>query len=111
MPATYALSLYRGDTCRVRFVLWEDEAKTQPVDLTGVTAAAEIRPAPRAQAVVTFACAIDGNAIDCVLSAAQTATAPTAAYWDLQLTYPSGDVQTIVAGGVSTRGDITGSAA
>ncbi len=31
--------------------------------------------------------------------------------WDLQLTYPSGDVQTVVKGSVSLTADVTGASA
>lgn len=110
-PASYSLTLYRGDSFRVQFRLWADAEKTQSVDLTGVTAAAEIRGAPRSVPLLPLTCTITDNVIDVSLTAAQTIDAPAAAYWDLQLTYPSGDIQTIVAGGVSTRSDITGSSA
>ena len=107
---SYALWPYRGDTGRWRFVLWADAGKTMPVDLTGVAVAAEIRAAPGAQPVTRLACTVTlPNTIDLVLSATLSATLPAQAWWDLQLTYASGDVQTIVGGAVKARGDVTDS--
>lgn len=107
----YPLALYRGDSYAWQFRLWQDAAKTIPVDLTGVTAAAEIRAASGVQPAAALACAINANAIDVVLTAAACRVLPTPAQWDLQLTYGSGAVKTIVAGPVSVSADITGSAA
>lgn len=109
LPAAYSLALYRGDSFRTQFRLWADAQKTQPVDLSDVIAAAELRAAPKSALLLALACVITGNVIDVSLTAAESATLPAVAYWDLQLTYPSGDVQTIVAGGVSVRADITAS--
>lgn len=109
LPVAYALLLYRGDSFRVQFRLWADAQKTQPCDLTGATAAAEIRGAPGLLPLVTLTCAITGHVIDVSLAAAETTLVPATAYWDLQLTYASGEVQTVVAGGVRLRADITGS--
>ena len=109
LPAAYSLTLYRGDSFRVQFRLWADAAKTEAVDLTGATAAAEIRAAPQSLPLVALACAITDNVIEVSLTAGQSIDVPRAAYWDLQLTYASGEVQTIVAGGVSVREHITGS--
>ena len=77
-------------------------------DLSGVIAAAELRAAPKSALLLALACVITGNVIDVSLTAAESSTLPAVAYWDLQLTYSSGAVQTIVAGGVSVRADITG---
>ena len=109
LPATYSLALYRGDSFRMQFRLWADAAKTQPVDLTGATVAAEIRGAPSSLPWHAFSCSIASNIIDIAMTADQTAGLPANAYWDLQVAYASGDVQTIVMGGVSVRGNITSS--
>ena len=42
-PGSYNLDIYRGDTKRWQFKLWNDVAKTIPTDLTGVVAGATIR--------------------------------------------------------------------
>lgn len=106
-PGTLALALYRGDTHRWRFTCWADEGRTQPADLTGATAAAQLR---RGAALVgTMACTVTPpNVIDATLSAALTAAVPASGVtWDLQLVYASGDVQTALAGPVVVRGDVT----
>jgi len=107
---TYPLALYRGDTYRRQFTVWADAGKTQPADLTGVTVTAEVRAGTGATPVYPLALTVTlPNLIDLEISAAESAGLPASAKWDLQLTYPSGDVQTIVRGGVSVTGDITGS--
>jgi hypothetical protein len=111
IPASYSLEFYRGDSFRRQFLLWADKDKTQPVDLTGATAAAELRPAPSAERWQSLTCSITGNVIDVSLPAADTAMIPGSGYWDLQITYASGDVRTVVHGGVSVAGDITRPAA
>jgi hypothetical protein len=111
VPVYYSVELYRGDSFRMQVRLWADAGKTQPVDLTGASVAAEIRPAPGAIPAASFTCAITANVIDVSLSAADSLNVPQSAYWDLQITYASGDVQTVIAGGVSVRGEITQPAA
>lgn len=106
LPGHYSLELYRGDSFRRQFALTADG---QPVDLTGATAAAEIRSAPKSLPLYAFTCTIVDNVITIAMTAAETSALPAHAYWDLQVTYASGEVQTFVAGGISVRGDITGS--
>lgn len=109
---TYPLGVYRGDTYRWQFVLWADAARTTAIDLTGVIVAAEIRVKTGSTPVYPLACTVTlPNIIDLELTAAQCVQLPSSGVWDLQLTYPSGDVQTVVSGAVSVRGDVTGSVA
>ena len=42
-PGSYGLSIYRGDSYTWTFRVWEDEAHTVAIDLTGVEARAEVR--------------------------------------------------------------------
>jgi hypothetical protein len=108
MPVQYNLNCYRGDTHRWRFVLWADAAKTDPVDLTGVTVTAQVRATANSTTILTtLATVVSGNQIDVTLPSASSQLLPASAAWDLQLVYPSGDVQTIVAGAVSARADVT----
>jgi hypothetical protein len=105
---TYGLAPYRGDTHRWRFVLWADPGRTVAVDLTGVVVKAEIRSAPGGSFVAALGCTVTlPQTIDVALTAAQSATLPPSAAWDLQLTWPSGDVQTVVKGSVTASGDVT----
>ena len=105
---SHPLRLYRGDTARWRYLLWADTATTVPLDLTGVLVAAEIRAGTGTTPITPVGCVVTlPNQIDLTLTPAATAGLPSSAAWDLQLTYPSGDVQTIVGGPVLLTGDIT----
>jgi hypothetical protein len=110
-PATYNISIYRGDTYRWQFVLWNDIGKTDPTDLTDVTPKAQIRDKPTGTVITTLDCTVTlPNIIDAVLTATNSALLKKAAVWDLQLTYgTSGDVATVLAGGVAVTLDVTDS--
>lgn len=107
-PGSFRLEVYRGDTKRWRFVLWQDDAKTIPVNLAGIVVKAEIRvPGPDGALRATLTCTVTApNIIDAVLPAAASAQVDNGA-WDLQLTYPGGDVVTALSGPVVTTLDIT----
>ena len=108
IPGTYDLCLYRGDTSRWQFRLWQDEGKTMPVDLTGATVLAQIRSGPGGAVQATPATTIVPlNLIDMVLDAAASAALAGGGVWDLQLTYASGDVATPLRGRVQVQQDIT----
>ena len=113
MPAQYPLNLYRGDTYRWRFSLWLDAAKTVPIELEGVEPKAEIRNRPGGSTIVALDCSIDdSNTVVVELSAEASRRIPnTGGVWDLELTYPSGDVGTVLAGNVSITLDVTNSTA
>jgi hypothetical protein len=107
-PAVYPLSLYRGDSYKWRFVFWLDDAKTQVVDLTGASAAAQIRDKPDGQVMAMTCAVVVPNIVDVVLPAADWASNTLkGGGWDLQVTYPSGEVITFVAGAVTIKQDVT----
>ena len=112
-PGKYGLSIYRGDTSRWRFVLWADTDKTEPVDLAGASVAAEIRAVGSANSwcmpAGSLTCSIEApNIIHVELqSGAALPQRGVRSEWDLQITWPSGDVQTVLAGGVDILGDVT----
>jgi hypothetical protein len=111
-PGTFPLDLYRGDSYAWRFVLWQDEAKTLPVDLTGATAEAEIRNASAGTTIVTLECTVVvPNSVDVVMTPAMYATCPKTGVWDLQITFPDGSVHTPIAGPVNLTPDVTDSVA
>lgn len=111
MPAALPLTLYRGDTARWQFKLWADTGKTQPVDLTGVTPKAEIRDKPGGTVKGALDCVVElPNIINASLDPAVSRNLPSKASWDLQLTYASGDIETVLAGPVSVTPDVTDSA-
>lgn len=111
-PASYPLDLYRGDTFRVKFKLWKNKEKTDPVDLAGVLVKAQIRSQPTSSSVLQeLTCAITApNIIEVSMTPEETAKLPSAGVWDLQLTYPDADVQTVLAGTVTVTLDVTRSA-
>jgi hypothetical protein len=112
MPGDYDLQIYRGDTGRWAFILWQDTDKTVPVDLTGAIVASQIRDRPGGATLADMACTITGsNRIDMMLAPADSQNLPSRGAWDLQVTMPAGDVTTIVAGRVCVTVDVTGSAA
>jgi hypothetical protein len=107
-PATLALDIYRGDTKRLRVTLWAPG--DVPVDLTGVTAKAQIRERPAGKQITELLCVITlPNIIDVTLTSLASHTLPTKGAWDLQLTYLSGDVNTPLAGPVTVTTDVTDS--
>lgn len=107
-PGSYSLQLYRGDTYRWQFKLFNDVNQTLPADLTGVTAAAQIRDKPGGTAIAALSCTVTlPNLIDAVLAASDSAILPSSGAWDLQLTYASGDVATVLAGPVNVTPDVT----
>jgi len=108
--AEFDLDIYRGDTYRWQFTLWQDLAKTIPVDLTGAAAASQIRDRPQGTQIANMSCVITPpNTVAVTLSSATSHTLPVKGAWDLELTYASGDVQTPVGGNVSVTPDVTNS--
>jgi hypothetical protein len=102
IPAGYNLNIYRGDTNRWQIKLWADKDKTQRADLTGVTAEATLRDKARGNFALPLDCIFTGvNIIEMVLTLGQNRNLPTRGVWDLKLTYPSGDVATVLIGSYS----------
>ena len=92
-------------------MLWLDADKSQPVNLSDVDVKAEIRNRPSGATVIPIDCTVElPNVIAAELTAPNSAMIPGAgAFWDLQLTFPAGDVFTVLAGSVSLTPDITDS--
>lgn len=111
-PAALPLTIYRGDTYRWEFTFWQDIDKTSPCNLTGVIPKAEIRSAPGGSLITTIDLTLTlPNIIYASLSATNSAMlTKKGGAWDLQLTYPNGDVVTALAGTVTVTMDVTGSA-
>jgi hypothetical protein len=110
MPGNYALTIYRGDDTAWRFVLWADDAKTEPVDLTGIAVKAEVRDRSAGSVIIAAEITVTlPQTIDMVLDHDATRDLPANGRWDLQLTDETGLVVTILAGSVRVTGDITDS--
>src|SRR4249919_1151851 len=95
-PAGFSLDIYHGDSGHWQFRLWTDEARTIPVDLTGVVAKSEIRDKPMGAKLVGLDCVITlPNVIDVRLFSQDSYKLPAKTLaWDLQLTYPTEEVIT-----------------
>ena len=79
MPGAYDLEVYRGDTYEWIFTLWANTARTDPVDLTGATVAAEIRDRPAGTAIVPLTTTVTlPNIIKARLHGATWANIPAA---------------------------------
>lgn len=113
LPGVYDLVLYRGDTYEWRFQFWADEARTQAIDLTDAVPKAEIRARSGALPVTTLytAVGIPNIVYMGLLVAAWETIPPTGGVWDLQITFPDGDVHTPVRGAVTVCADVTDSVA
>lgn len=109
MPGIYDMPVYRGDTSRFRFDLWEDAGKTIPTDLTGATAKSEIRDSGNGAVPTPLTVTITlPNSINAIVPANAVLPGKGARpVWDLQVTWASGDVQTVVKGNVVLKGDVT----
>ena len=113
-PGKYDLRLYRGDTYRWRFVLWQDANHSVPTDLTGCVAKSEIRDKSGGTIKASMVCTIVlPNYVDVYLSDEVCSTLNSSGVWDLQITTnngaPNGDVFTVLAGTMTLTGDVTDS--
>jgi hypothetical protein len=107
-PATLALDIYRGDSKRLRVTLWAPG--NEPVDLTGATVKAQIRERPAGKQITDLDCLITlPNIIDVTITPNASHNLPAKGAWDLQITYPSGDVRSPLAGPVTVTTDVTDS--
>jgi hypothetical protein len=107
---SYPLELYYRDTVTRTFAVYLDDARTQPADLTGVTPRAQIRPEPlSSELLLELVCTVElPNLVHVNLAAgAWPATYFDVGVWDLELTYPTGAVGTLVAGPVRVTPDVT----
>lgn len=110
-PAVYNLDLYRGDTYAWQFVLYTNSSMTTPADLTGVVAKAELRQTSGSTPIASLICDVEQpNKVNVNLTVlAWDTIAWSQGRWDLQLTYPAGEVITILKGEVTVTPDITDS--
>jgi hypothetical protein len=111
-PGHFNLELYRGDSYAWRFILWQDDARTDPLDLTGATVAAEIREKSAGTHIVDLDVTVTlPNVVDVAMTPTMYATCPSKGVWDLQISFADGTVHTPVAGTVTVVGDVTDSVA
>jgi len=103
LPASKDFTHYRGDTFRVRMRL--KDASDAYIDLTGYTFLCELRTDPGDAVAETFVVSLLTQSgptlggVELLLTAAETkALAPANYKWDLEVTFPGGDVQTPIGG-------------
>ena len=108
MPKKIDLNCSKGQTWSRNVYITENDA---PVDLTGCTAAAEVRPAPNSNELTkTVTCTIDGaeGKITLSLSASDTAAIIPGNYaYDLKVTDGGGDVTYYIYGIFAVKGRVT----
>ena len=122
-PAAQDLTIYQGDTYdfffRLRERVWDSGSETYVagsyIDLTGYTnGKAQIRATPAdstvlAEFTVTLSnqSTIPGGVL-LTLTASQTAALPTTGgVWDVQLTSPTAEIRTYIAGAVRVLPEVT----
>lgn len=109
-PTADPIKLYRGDTSSLIFRI-RDVTTGTIQDLTGVTALMQLRPYRQNDVLLyTFNLTINHVAgeITMTIDADDWESINwTSGIWDLQLTYPSGDVETIATGSISVVEDVS----
>lgn len=114
-PVKRSLKIYQGATFRDQ-ITWRAGAPASPVDLTGATARMQARtridsPAPLIELTTANGGVVLGGAAGTVtlfLSATQTAAITwTGGVYDLEVTFPSGDVRRLFYGSVAVSPEVT----
>lgn len=112
IPVGRNLTLYQGDSFDFTFRLRQknsDGTAGDYVDLTGVTPKAQIRATQDDSAVLMeFTAALTSNPGEVTLTLTPTQTAALAnGVWDVQLTFPDGQVKTYLAGTIKAIKEVT----
>lgn len=120
-PAEFNIEAYQGDTIVFTVTLrqetdsatWADPntPEYEPVDLTGATFEAQVRPRPGASSLwATFtieAVDLPQGQVRLVLPADESANIRRNAQWDLEVTFPDGTVRTLLYGAVMLTKQVT----
>ena len=106
LPLAVDLVLYRGDDFYLDVAV--TDAGGAPFDLTGYTAAAQIRATPDTAdpPAATFTATITGSTVQLHLPSDESGGVPAVAAWDVQIT-KAGIVTTLAFGAVATTLDVT----
>lgn len=110
MPANHDLYIYKGDYVELFVVLNDDE--DVPLDLTGYSAAAQLKLDYEDVSPVDFTCTIvapatDGRVRIYLPTTASSTLEPGSYIWDFQIENPDGDVRTYLAGDVTVYDEVT----
>ena len=107
-PVRQDLTCYKGQTYNQNFYFKHDK---QPIDLTGCTARAQIRPAPNHETLTAeFTVSVSGEEGKVSLALSDTVTAaiiPGVYAWDLKMTEADGTVRYRIAGKFIVSGRVT----
>jgi len=113
-PGTYDFDVYQGDTKEFSLAVSSgpDGGPFVPVDLTGCTAAAQIRETVTAASPsATITCVISdptGGVIDLSMTPAVTTTLTAGKkVWDIEITLSNGKKFTYLKGTVTVTADVT----
>lgn len=109
LPSNFDLVLYKGDYFPLRVTL-KDSAGIAPLDLTGYTAAAQIRSDFDDTVFYAFDVTITPliGQIDLLLTSDTSELIPAGSYvWDFEVTDPSGQTRTYITGDVQMLAEVT----
>jgi uncharacterized protein YfaS (alpha-2-macroglobulin family) len=104
LPQVVNLVLYEGDDFYLTLTVTDVDGG--PVDFSGATAMAQVRTTVSDPSDVAFVPTISGNEIELHLPSTAT-TGLRSGVWDCQVTYESGDVQTLAHGSVTVTPQVT----
>jgi hypothetical protein len=108
LPANYDLVLYKGDYFETSVVI-KDNVGTA-INLTGYTAKCSIKSSYSASSSFDATCTITAlsGLVDIMFPSSVMEDIPAGSYvWDFQVTNPSGNVRTYIAGDVTVYGEVT----
>lgn len=104
VPATLDWNLYRGDTARINIVL-RDESN-EVMDLSVYEFQGQVKASPKdIESLQEITITKSESAITLLIP--DTSNLPRKAYFDIQSTHTSGDVQTILKGNINVEDDVT----
>lgn len=108
LPRNYDLVLYKGDYFNTSVVI-KDNVGTV-INLTGFTAKCSIKSSFSASSSFDATCTITplSGLVDIMFPSSVMGDIPAGSYvWDFQVTNPSGNVRTYLAGDVTVYGEVT----
>lgn len=107
LPTNVDIVLWRGDYFKTTVQFTNPD--TTPMDLTGYTAQASFRTSfGTGTPAATLQCTISSNVVTIELLSVDSEALTAGPYiWDFQLTDPSGNVRTYLAGDVTVYDEVT----
>jgi hypothetical protein len=108
LPANYDLVLYKGDYFNTSVVIKDNVGAV--INLTGYTAKCSIKASYSSVTSFDATCTITAlsGLVDIMFPSSVMEDIPAGSYvWDFQVTNPSGNVRTYLAGDVTVYGEVT----